>query len=100
MDLSFWTNIAVVFLAVETTILLTVLVVAFYFVVRGLNFAHVRLPGILLRAQEIVHSVRTRTDDAGERIVAPLVATALGASVKPLQVSLIKRSSLRSGFSV
>ncbi|MCB0157249.1 MAG: hypothetical protein KDD83_03900 [Caldilineaceae bacterium] len=75
MDLSFWTNIAVVFLAVETTILLTVLVVAFYFVVRGLNAAHVRLPRVLLRAQEIVHSVRTRTDDASERVVAPLVAT-------------------------
>jgi hypothetical protein len=75
MGLSFWRDLAVVFLAVETTVLLTVLVVAFYFAIRGLNAAHVRLPRLLFRVQDVSRTVRTKTEVAGEKIGAPIIKT-------------------------
>ena len=75
MGLSFWRDIAIVFLAIETTILLTILVVATYFMVRGLNAAHVRLPRLLYRAQDVSRMVRGKTESAGARVGAPLIKT-------------------------
>lgn len=75
MSLAFWTDIAVIFLAIETTVLLTVLVVAFYFIVRGLNAVHVRLPNLFSRAQDLSGRVRTKTEDVSTQVGAPLVAS-------------------------
>lgn len=73
MDLAFWRDIAIVFLVLQTSILLLILVIPFYFAVRGLNVAHVRLPGLLGRAKGISRQVRERTAEAGDKVTSPLL---------------------------
>ena len=73
MDLAFWRDVSIVFLAIQTFILLIIPLAIFYFMVRGLNFLHVRLPRVLFRAQDISKEVRTRTEAVSERIADPLI---------------------------
>ena len=73
MDLAFWRDISIVFLAIQTFILSIIPLVLLYFAVRGLNFVHMRLPRYLFRAQDISKLVRTRTESMSERIADPLV---------------------------
>lgn len=73
MDLAFWRDVSIVFLSIQTFILLLIPLVIFYFAVRGLNFLHVRLPRFLFRAQDISTMVRTRTESLSERVADPLV---------------------------
>ena len=73
MDLAFWADVSIVFLAIQTFILLLIPLGILYFAVRGLNFLHVRLPRLLFRAQDISTMVRTRTETMSERVADPLV---------------------------
>lgn len=73
MDLAFWRDVSIVFLAIQTFILLIIPLVLLYFAVRGLNFVHIRLPRYLFRAQDISKMVRSRTETVSERIADPLV---------------------------
>ena len=73
MDLAFWRDVSIVFLSIQTFILLLVPLVAFYFAVRGLNFLHVRLPGVMYRAQGISKQVRMKTEAASQRVADPVV---------------------------
>lgn len=73
MNISFWADVSVVFLAIETFFLLLIPLVAFYFAVRGLNFLHIRLPGVMSKAQGISRQVRLKTEAASQRVVDPVV---------------------------
>ena len=73
MDLAFWRDVSIVFLSIQTFILLLVPLVAFYFAVRGLNFLHVRLPGVMYRAQGISKQVRVKTEAVSQRVADPVV---------------------------
>ncbi len=73
MDLQFWTNVSIVFLAIETFFILLIPLVAFYFAVRGLNFLHVRLPRVMGQAQNISKQVRLKTEEASQRVADPVV---------------------------
>jgi len=73
MDLQFWTDVSIVFLAIQTFILLLIPLVAFYFAVRGLNFLHIRLPRVLSQAQNISKQVRLKTEAASQRVADPVV---------------------------
>ena len=73
-NLAFWTNVSIVFLAIETFFLLLIPLVAFYFAIRGLNFLHIRLPRVMFRAQGISKEVRLRTEAASQRVVDPMVS--------------------------
>lgn len=73
MNLEFWTDVSIVFLAIETSILLIIPLVVLYFAVRGLNFLHIRLPRVLFRAQDISKEMRIRTEAMSERVVDPMV---------------------------
>ena len=73
MDLAFWRDIAIVFLALQTFVLLLVVAVPFYFAVRGLNAAHVRLPNLLVKARVFSRQVRERTGEVGDKVASPLL---------------------------
>ncbi len=73
MNLEFWTDVSIVFLAIQTFILLLIPLVAFYFAVRGLNFLHIRLPRVMSQAQNVSKQVRLKTEAASERVADPIV---------------------------
>ena len=73
MELAVWRDIAIVFLAIESVVLVMIVLVAVYFAVRGLNATQTRLPDYLYKAQEISHMVRSRTEDASNRVGEPLL---------------------------
>jgi hypothetical protein len=73
VDLAFWRDVSIVFLSIQTFILLLVPLVAFYFAVRGLNFLHIRLPRVMYKAQDISKQVRMKTEAASQRVADPVV---------------------------
>lgn len=74
MDLAFWRDVSIVFLSIQTFILLIIPLVAFYFAVRGLNFLHIRLPRVMYKAQDISKQVKTQTEAASQRVVDPIIS--------------------------
>ena len=90
MWLEFWSNIAVVWLALLCFATLLVPMIALYFVIRGLTFAQDQSHIWLEKAQQQTGKVRQQTDQASERVAAPL----LNAQAKTASVDRFVRSIL------
>ncbi len=80
MSLSQWADVAVVFLAIQAFILMLAPLVLFYFLIRGMNMAGGALPRYIKRAQSLTRTVRDRTDQASEKIAAPLLKMRKGGA--------------------
>ena len=73
MWLEFWSNIAVVWLALLCFATLLVPIVALYFMIRGLTMAQDHSRILFEKAQKQTGTMRTKTDQVSERIASPLL---------------------------
>lgn len=75
MDLEFWRDVAVVWLALLCFIGMVLPLGLAFFAVKGMHAAVARVPGWLHQAQDVSHSVRGQTERVADRIAAPIIAT-------------------------
>jgi len=75
VSLSQWADVAVVFLSIQAFVLMLVPLVLFYFLIRGMNIAGGAMPRYMKQAQSFTRIVRDRTQDASEKIAAPILKT-------------------------
>ena len=73
MDLRTWTDIAVVFLAIQCFVIMLIPLVLTFFMVRGMNMANSALPQYLIKAQGYSRIMRDQTVNVSDKIAAPLV---------------------------
>lgn len=75
MDLGFWRDLAVVWLALLCFIGLVVPLGLAFFAVKGMHVAVSRVPGWMHQAQDVSHNVRTNTERIADRVAEPIIAT-------------------------
>ena len=98
MTIPFWRDVSVVLLAVEAFVLILIPLVALYFANKGLRRLRSFLRPIFPRTRARVQQVERVTAQAGELIVAPIIATyALAARLRciVLTMSGLPRGGIR-----
>jgi hypothetical protein len=73
MNLDFWRNVSIIWLALQLFIILVIPLAITYFAVRGMSFVLKKTPPVFHKAQEISGKVRATTDSAAERAVEPVI---------------------------
>ncbi len=74
MTLSDWTSIAIIILAVETFFLAIALGAMVYFSLRGMRWIIRQVEAVAPRAQSTVRRAAEFSEQASERIAAPLIS--------------------------
>ncbi len=73
MDLDFWRDISIIWLALQLFVILILPLAATYFAVRGMNIALRKLPPLFHTAQEYSHKARSTTESVAEKVVEPVI---------------------------
>jgi len=73
MSISFWRDLSIIWLSLFCFIGLAIPLVAFYFMVRGMNALQARVVPLLRKTQDISHMVRLRTEQTSEQIATPII---------------------------
>lgn len=75
MDLAFWRDISLIWLSLICFVALVIPLGIAYFAVKGINALSARVPPLLHQAQELSHTVRTRTESASLQVATPVIRT-------------------------
>ncbi len=73
MDLDFWRDISIIWLALQLFVILILPLAATYFAVRGMHVALRKLPPLFHTAQEYSRKVRSTTETVAEKTVTPII---------------------------
>jgi hypothetical protein len=73
VELAFWRDIAVVWLALFCFIGMLIPLAATFFAVKGMHFLVDRTPRLLTKAQGYSRIMRRQTDSASRRVAAPII---------------------------
>lgn len=74
MSLAFWRDVSIVWLALQSFILLIVPLAISYFAVRGMRYVLAKLPPLFHQAQTFSSKARNKTEDVCDQIASPLIS--------------------------
>lgn len=74
MELGFWRDVAIVWLALLCFIGMVIPLVAGIFAVKGMHFLVERTPRLMIKAQGYSQIMRRQTDSASRKVAAPVIA--------------------------
>lgn len=73
MNISFWRDLSIIWLSLFCFIGLAIPLVAFYFMVRGMNALQSRVVPLFRKTQDITRMVRLRTEQGSEQVATPII---------------------------